>query len=129
MAVSFWSGPFTLCETTGRIALYDNQLIQVAGALSGGMGDVLLLNDPGCGGEYGVFADVMLERQPEYLGLVEDLKRLNTANSYATSQVVLTGQFEDVGQTCTSAPYRISGARLHKVGPIKVEIVNQSNSE
>jgi hypothetical protein len=93
------------------------------------MGDTLLLNDPGCGGEYGVFADVMVERQPEYFGLVEDLRRLNTADSYATSQVVLTGKFEDVGQSCVSARYLISGARLERADPIKVEIVNQSNSE
>lgn len=129
MVVSFRPGPFPLCEATGSTALYDSQLIRVTGALSGDTGGTFSLNDPGCGGEYGVFADVMLERQPEYSGLVEDLKRLNTADSYATSQVVLTGKFEDLGQTCTLPRYRISGARLQQAGPIKVKIVNQSTSE
>lgn len=129
MAVSFRSAPLPLCEATGSTALYDNQLIRVTGALSGNVGGAFALNDLGCGGEYGVFADVMLERQPEYSGLVEDLKRLNTADSYATSQVVLTGKFEDLGQTCTALRYRLSGARLQQAGPIRVEIVNQSNSE
>lgn len=120
MVVSFRSGPFSLCEVTGRTVLYHGQLIRMTGDLSGD-----LLNDRGCGGEYGVFADVMLEEQPEYAGLIEDLGRLNTPYSYATSQVVLTGKFEYVGPSCVAGQYLISEARLERVEPIKVEIVNE----
>jgi hypothetical protein len=120
--VSLRPGPFSLCEVTGNTALYSGQVVRVKGALSGH------LNDRGCGDAYGVFADVMLQEQPEYAGLIEDLQRLNTGDSYATSEVILTGRFEDVGTSCDAGRYRISEARLEKAGPINVELVNQPNT-
>ena len=119
-SVHLRTSPVSLCEVTGNTALYGGQMVRITGALS-----VSFLNDRGCDGEYGVFADVMLEEQPEYAGLIEDLRRLNTADSYATSEVILTGRFEDVGPSCVGGPYRINEARLEKVGPIDVEFVSQ----
>jgi len=59
--------------------------------------------------------------------LLNDLGKLNTAGSLATSEVIIVGKFEYVGENCVSSPHLLSNARLEQAMPIKVKYVNQDS--
>ncbi|HEX6182683.1 MAG TPA: hypothetical protein VFZ44_02150 [Pyrinomonadaceae bacterium] len=112
----FVSRPLSLCEITRDPARYDGRVLRVRGPLYGSPGGVLLLRGAECSIESEAWAEVRLWRG-EHAALADELTRLSRGDDYGRAEVVVTGTFEDRGQSCFSALYAISADEVEQLTP------------
>ena len=119
--ISRKSTPLSLCTVASQATFYNGKIIRVTGTLGAGDGNIFSFYDRSSGGEFGFLSLVELESQPGYKSLKEELYRLNTSGSYATTHVVLTGHFEKLERTCFSPPYLFTGAKIEQAEDVQVK--------
>lgn len=113
------SEPISLCEAIDNRFLYNGLDLTISARFSGNA-----IHDGRCGEEYGRWANVEFSDQPEFDQLKGELRKLNTADAFADTGIVMSGRFEYFGPNCVSQDTSVVNARILSAEPVTVKQVN-----
>jgi hypothetical protein len=110
--------PISLCEAIENQYVYHGLTLKISASMSG-----KFVHDKRCGNEDGEWAEIKLLDQPEFDDLKNELRTLNSAYSFAKSDVIVLGTFQHVGENCVSLPHAIVNARILSARPVEATLV------